>query len=288
MEHRSYKLRGSSDCPIAVYGISKPQLFTHWHPEPELLMVISGTLNCRLEDRDLTLTAGDILILNPNQLHGIRGYSDDHRFLNVIFSLEAIAMPHTHIFQRNFVAPLQDGRLQLPSLLRPEHPAYEAVSTAIRQIRKGDLYVDNSKLRRYTLTVAICAALQPYCKLTQAEDHRKSPEDRTVRKAMIYIHNLYAQPLTLEKIAAHVHLHPNYLSTIFKAQTGHTVTEHIAQTRVDAAKFLLRRDTLPMARVAELSGFPSERSFYRQFRQITGITPKNYQKQQLRSIAEYI
>jgi transcriptional regulator GlxA family with amidase domain len=74
-----------------------------------------------------------------------------------------------------------------------------------------------------------------------------------------------------------VHLHPNYLCNIFKDQTGHTVMEHLAMTRVDAAKFLLRRDALPMARVAELAGFPSERSFFRQFRLFTGMPPKAYQ-----------
>ena len=281
MAHRSYKLRGTPDCPIAVYGISKPTLFSHWHPEVELLMVTSGTLYCRLEEQDLQLNAGDILILNPNQLHTILGYSEDHRYINLIFALEAVAMPDTHIFQRNFVSPLADGLLQLPNLLQQEHPAYETISTAMLQLRKGDLYLDESKIFRYTQVVAICAALQPYCKLTQAEDHRQSPEDRSVRKAMIYIHNLYARPLTLGGIAKHVNLQPNHLCAVFKAQTGHTVMEHLAITRVDAAKFLLRRDSLPMARVAELAGFPSERTFFRQFQKIAGMSPKTYQKQQL-------
>ena len=280
MEHRSYKLRGTTDCPIAVYGISKPTLFSHWHPVVELLMVTSGTLFCRLEHRDMALNVGDIWVINPNQLHTILGYSEDHRYINVIFSMEAIAMPDSHIFQRNFVAPLAGGRLQLPNLLQSDHPAYETVAANMKQMRKGDLYLDDSKLFRYTQVVEICAALYPYCQLTQAEDHRQSPEDRTVRKAMIYIHNLYARPLTLGGIAKHVNLQPNHLCTIFKAQTGHTVMEHLAITRVDAAKFLLRRDSLPMARVAELAGFSSERTFFRQFKQVTGITPKTYQKQQ--------
>ena len=98
---------------------------------------------------------------------------------------------------------------------------------------------------------------------------------------MIYIHNLYARPLTLGGIAKHVNLQPNHLCAVFKAQTGHTVMEHLAITRVDAAKFLLRRDSLPMARVAELSGFPSERTFFRQFQKYAGMTPKAYQKQQM-------
>ena len=278
--HRSHKVRGMPDCPIAVYYSHRLVPISHWHPEVEFLMITAGTVLCRLESREMKLKAGDILIINPNQGHSLLEFSEDHRYVNVIFSLEAITMPDAHIFQKNFVGPLADGRLLFPNLLQPEHPAHGTVWAAIGSLSGGNLYLDETKLFRYTQIVAICAALQPYCTLTRATDHRQHPEERTVRKAMFYIHNRYSRPLPLEEIAKHVHLHPNYLSAVFKAQTGHTVTEHIARTRVDAAKFLLRRDALPMARVAELSGFPSERSFYRNFQKITGITPKAYQKEQ--------
>ena len=281
MEYRSYRLRGTPDCPVSVYTSNHKNKFSHWHPEVEVQLQLSGTMHCRLEDQDIFLGAGDILIINPNQFHKHISQSDDYRYIGVIFSPEIITMPEHHVFQKLFVAPLSDGRLQLPNVLQPDHPAYDIVAAAIKRITGGNLYLDDSKLLRYTQVVTMCAALQPHCTLTTPKDQRRAPEDRTVRRAMIYIHNFYAKALTLEQIAAHVHLHPNYLCNIFKASTGHTVMEHLAQTRVDAAKFLLRRDSLPMARVAELSGFPSERSFFRQFRQVTGITPKTYQKQQM-------
>ena len=282
MAHRYYKVRGTPDCPIAVYYNSKLVRLSHWHPEVEIMMITCGTVNCRLEEQEFNLKVGDILIINPSQAHSILSFSEDHRYINVFFSTEAIAMPNRHIFQQLFVAPLSDGRLQLPNLLQPGHPAYDTVSSLMAQLPRGSIHQDETKFTRYTQIVAICAAVQPYCSLTQASDHRQYPEERTVRIAMNYIHNLYFRPLTLTDIAAQVHLHPNYLSTIFKLQTGHTVTEHIAQTRVDAAMFILRRDALPMARVAELSGFPSERAFYRQFKKITGMSPKEYQIQQTR------
>ena len=109
-----------------------------------------------------------------------------------------------------------------------------------------------------------------------------------MRKVIMYLYFRYREPLTLEKIAAYAHLHPNYLCSIFKSYAGRTVMEQLTQTRVDAAKYLLRRDSLSMPQVAELTGFPSERTFYRQFKQLTGMTPKEYQKAQIRAYAEYL
>ena len=281
MQYRSYRLRGTPDCPVSVYTVNIEKHFSHWHPEVEIMMLFSGNLHCQLEDQIFSLNAGDILIINPNQFHREVSHSENYAHMSVIFSTEIIAMPEGHIFQKYFVAPLSDGRLQLPNLVRPDHPVYRTVYDALQKLAESRIYSEDSKLLRYTQIATICAALQPYCTLTTPKDLRQSPDEHSVQKAILYIHNLYATPLTLEKIAAHIPLHPTYLCKIFKAQTGHTVMEHLAQTRVDAAKFLLRRDALPMARVAELSGFPSERSFYRQFKAVTGITPKTYQKQQL-------
>ena len=132
MRYRSYRLRGTPDSPIAVYCNSERfHPIVHWHPEIELILILTGSLTCRLEDQKITLHTGDIFIFNPNQLHDISSCSEDYQFINIIFSLEAIAMDDAHIFQRNFVAPLADGRLQLPNILRSDHPAHAAVASAI-------------------------------------------------------------------------------------------------------------------------------------------------------------
>ncbi len=286
LEKRSYKLLGTPDCPISVYTRVRTTVSTRRHPEVELITLHSGTLHCRLDNKEITLAPGDILIINPNQLHAITGFPDGQRHFNVIFSLEAISMPQSHPFQKNFVAPLSEGRLLLPNLLQKSHPAYDTVHSILAQLPQGNPHTEEIKVFRYTRIIALCAALMPYCTHNQMEMPQQSPEDLTVRQVMIHIHFHYNKPLTLSLLASHVHLHPNYLCKLFKSYTGQTIIEHLTQTRVEAAKFLLRRDSLPMTRVAELTGFPSERAFYRSFKQVTGITPKAYQKQQVLAAAD--
>ncbi|MBR4864060.1 MAG: helix-turn-helix transcriptional regulator [Oscillospiraceae bacterium] len=287
MEHKTYKLRGVPDCPISVYNPPiKP--FSGLHPEVELILNETGVLHCKLEQQDILLKEGEILIVNPNHFHAILDRDVTRKYGNVIFSLDAITMPNSHLFQRNFVIPLSEGRLLLPSVLHTEHPAYKTVLTAMQELRQGNPHTDEVKLQRYIHIIAICGALLPYCVTAQEMEQRHSPEDQTARQVMTHIHFYYHKPLTLQQLADYVHLHPNYLCHLFKAYTGHTVMEHLYQTRVEAAKFLLRRDSLPMPRIAELCGFPSERAFYRQFRKVTGTTPKSYQKQHIMSEAEYL
>lgn len=278
---RSYKQRGTPDCPIAMYPIrhgGKVIPYLHYHPELEFLFIFQGQVEFRLEKNILHLTAGDILFISPEQIHGHIGHSADARFTRLIFSLDAIAMPSEHAFQKEFVQPLQNNLLQLPSLLQPEHPAYEAVSDAIKDLDRCTINAPNWKLYRYSTVVSLCAIIAPWC--IHLDDSLKDvlPGNKIVRKVMLYIHNQYDAPLDLKTIAKHVHLHPNYLCTLFKEHTGQTVLQYLTRRRVEAAIFLLQDSDLPIEVIAEKSGFRSHGLFFRHFREVTGMTPKAFRQ----------
>lgn len=282
MEFRNYVVRGTPDCPISVYHSTKMIHRVNVHPELELILVLRGKVHCQMDGQTMLLTPGDIWVISPNQPHRILDTSKDLRFINVLFWAEAVSLPKEHIFQQSFVAPLWNGRIRLPSLLQQEHPAYQAVRSILEQLPPGFPQDEGGKIFRFSQIIALCAALQPYA-TSSAQSPRQFPEDHAMRKVIMYLYFHYREPLTLEKIAAYAHLNPNYLCNVFKSYAGRTVMEQLTQIRVDAAKYLLRRDSLSMPQVAELTGFPSERTFYRQFKQFTGMTPKEYQKEQFQA-----
>ena len=286
MEHRNYTLRGTPDCPISVYHSTRLRHRVSVHPELELILLLQGNILYQMDGQTTLLTPGDILIISPNHPHNILNTSKELRFINVLFWAEAVSMPKEHIFQQSFVAPLWKGKIRLPSLLQPGHPIYQTVRSILEQLPPGFPQDDHQKIFLFSQIIGLCAALQPYT-ASNSQHPRQFPEDQAMRKVIMYLYLHYREPLTLEKIATCVHLHPNYLCGVFKSYAGRTVMEQLTQTRVDAAKYLLRRDSLSMPQVAELTGFPSERTFYRQFKQLTGMTPKEYQKEQVRAYAEY-
>ena len=106
------------------------------------------------------------------------------------------------------------------------------------------------------------------------------PGHEGVKLCMRYIHNNHTEKVTLEQIANYCHLHPSYLCEVFKKYTGQSVFDYLTKVRVESAAGFLRREDLPVSKVAELSGFHSECFFYKKFKAIMGMTPKAYQKQQ--------
>ena len=196
----------------------------------------------------------------------------------IVFSPKAITMDADLFFQKEFVTPLAEGRLEMPALLQEGHPCYETVKQAILQIKSCPLYTKNYKQKRLLILMQICLALMPYCHVKEeiAVIPENAPEG--VKQCMRYIHNRYHTKLTLQDIAKHCYLHPNRLSAIFREFTGQSVFEYLTRFRIETAAGLLKREDLTAGKVAELVGFRSECLFYRKFKEIMGVTPKAYAK----------
>ena len=105
-----------------------------------------------------------------------------------------------------------------------------------------------------------------------------SEAQRVVRKAMVYIHGHYMEPISLENTAKHVHISKEYLARCFRQEMGITLVTYLNRYRVDQAKALLERGELNLTEIALETGFSSSAYFSRVFRQEVGITPRDYQR----------
>ena len=283
-ELRIYKPRGSQDCPIdAYYSTGGPahSAYAHWHPELEIMFVEKGSAVYQQGQQNLTLHVNDILITPPNTVHGLQAYNAELLARYIIIAPEAISMPPTHIFQKEFVAPLQQGRLVMPTLLRPGDPAHTILLPLMRQLRGCISYRPNYKRNRFSVAMAICTALVPFCRIADSQAPIPELPHRAILACMHYIQHNYSQRLTLASLAEQVQLQPDYLCTLFKKHTGQTVVEYITQVRVAAAANLLCSTQLLVSRIAEQVGYRSECLLYKNFKAIMGITPKAYRKQQI-------
>ncbi|MBY0095667.1 AraC family transcriptional regulator [Mesobacillus maritimus] len=100
---------------------------------------------------------------------------------------------------------------------------------------------------------------------------------KTVVSVQQYIYNHLYTKIDLETLAEHVHLHPNYLSRLFKQQVGVTISEYILQEKAKEAKNWLAYSELTITEIANQLNFHDQSHFIKTFKRIYGITPKQYQ-----------
>jgi AraC family transcriptional regulator len=91
-------------------------------------------------------------------------------------------------------------------------------------------------------------------------------------------------PPALEELAALCNMSPRQLTRGFRASRGHSIGDHIAQTRIDMAKRHLAT-AQSVKEIAFALGFASPSSFAFAFRRATGSTPRQFRQRRLPPVA---
>lgn len=85
--------------------------------------------------------------------------------------------------------------------------------------------------------------------------------------------------LGLAMIADRLRMTPQYISTVFKKNSGQNVLDYITRKRIDHAKRLLTENReLTVAQVAETVGYTTQVVFIRAFKKLEGIPPGKYRE----------
>ena len=108
---------------------------------------------------------------------------------------------------------------------------------------------------------------------------KMSNADSVVNRVRKFIAaNIKKEDLSREAVANAVYLNPDYLSRLFKQQTGVSLSEYIQQQRLTLAKRLLTQTRLPVGDIALNLGYSSFSYFTRVFKAATGYAPLEYRK----------
>ncbi len=99
---------------------------------------------------------------------------------------------------------------------------------------------------------------------------------KVIQEAKFYINEHYNNDISLKLVAEHVFLNANYFSTLFKEETGINFIDYLIDTRIVAAKELLKQPGVKIYEVARIVGYEEVASFNRVFKKNVGVTPKEY------------
>lgn len=85
--------------------------------------------------------------------------------------------------------------------------------------------------------------------------------------------------MSLDYLTEHFALCGKTIGAAIKRVTGMRFREYLVSLRIEHAKLLLLNTSLPIASVAEMSGYPNVSYFNRSFKEATNRTPSQYRKE---------
>jgi AraC-like DNA-binding protein len=247
----------------------------HVHDSFEILYLSSGQRYLFINDRTFKINEGDLILIHPNVLHKATS--------NEVLNCEGILL----YFDETYLSPNQSIRLILAPLFKNE-------TLLISLSLNERAYIDelfSKMLQEYQMkTTEFMLVMQAFflqllvflyrnIKDQQVTPFKHpSPIHEKVSEIASYINQHYSEELSLNSLASHFYISPNYLCKVFKEVTNFTLIEYLNNVRVKEGKRLLMESTVKVVEIAEKVGFGSITNFGRVFKEITGHAPLYYRK----------
>lgn len=117
--------------------------------------------------------------------------------------------------------------------------------------------------------------------ISRAEDRQSKSSRINIEAIKEYMTNNYGDNITLGGMSEKYHISKEYLSTLFKKETGTTFSDYLIEVRMEKAKSLIIEYNLPIQKVAEMTGYLDIAHFYKMFKKYFGTSPgkiRDYQK----------
>ncbi|MFD0681110.1 MULTISPECIES: response regulator transcription factor [unclassified Paenibacillus] len=190
-------------------------------------------------------------------------FTATEEYLNSWRNMELLDVKLLQEFQQSFVQILYHF-LQVKGFhshqIFTDHMSPERISTAARSVTDLQAWVKDS----LKTTVEYC---------------RVSEESETiVDKVKWYIKQNLGDSLSRDDIAKYVHVHPDYLSRLFKKETGIALIDYISEARIEIAKELLANTDLSVSGIAVSVGYSNFSYFAKMFKRATQLNPQEFRE----------
>lgn len=168
--------------------------------------------------------------------------------------------------------------LATPHMTLPPEQA-GAVFESLRLIRCVNGQPDNDldKLRSLSLAYYILSKLaaRQDPSATSSQAFKKQYVDQAVE----YIKSNFNRQFSIETLSKHLNLNRNYLTRVFKEQTGKSPHQYLNDYRLERAVQMLKDSSFSIEIISSSIGFDNPCYFSRVFKQYTGYPPAAYRKQ---------
>lgn len=253
--------------PYHAFVVENNNVGIHLHRHAEISYITDGMELFYIEDTPYKLYAGDLIIVFPNQLHKL--VTPDY--------CKAI----TCIFDANFTSDYTSllNNYHMDCCVFHKDELSPATLSALNPLAKTGI-TKSFKCRPLPFTE------KGYLSVILADlfsKHKLIAYDPTSPAFIVtaffnYVETHLGEDLSLTTIAKNLKLSSSHLSSLITYNTGQSPHTLVNARRLDHARTLLYKTNKPIHEIAKETGFSSERSFYRNFKEKYNKTPLEFRK----------
>ena len=271
--------RGTSDFPIEYYYVDttheRYHFPAHWHTEFEMVHILEGTLNIKLNNNSYTLRKGDVLFVNPETVHG--GVPENCLYECMVFKPDLL---FSETFGCRFFFESIVNREYILKEYFPSDSG-EAVFAAKEIFKAMSTRTPGYKFKvigAFYNFFGIVTDEHMYSVPTKNNGNMDNKDIIKLKRILSYIQEHYSENITLEEISEIIGVSAKYLCSFFKKMTGKTPFVYLNEYRIEQATQKLISSETSVTEIGFSCGFNDLSYFVKTFKQHRGVSPGQFRK----------
>lgn len=262
--------------PTVLYACKNKRTqsgFIHTHDHIELHFVLSGSGKYTIRDTKYNVAAGDLLLLNPGEMHAHICSAENPLFLFSV-GFEDICLKGRN--ENEFYFPNEQPVFHTSSDLKEKLTdlCYNMLNEESAPL-PGRYFMMRSYLTQMLILIirnnAGTASSVIKC------DFTSSQKSYVVKTILEYMQKHYQQKVSLDQIAGNMYISSVYISKVFKEETGNSPINHLIQIRLEKATELMSAEpSLTIKEIAKSVGYDDAYYFSRLFKKYYGVSPSQF------------
>jgi AraC-like DNA-binding protein/mannose-6-phosphate isomerase-like protein (cupin superfamily) len=236
----------------------------HVHNYTELFYIVGGQGQFCIDDELFSVSADQLVIVNPNIAHTEVSY-DDHPLEYIVIGIEGLELS---------VDGNNGGRFCIFSFPK-DNTALTCMQHILQEMQTREPH--HQTLCQAYMEILVVQLLRDasFSGASVSADPVNSRQCTMIRR---YIDNHYKEPLTLDLLAEKANVNKYYLSHIYKEAYGISPISYMIACRVKEGKRLLADTDLSLSQISSILGFSSPSYFSQSFHKAEGSSPVEYRK----------
>jgi len=245
-------------------------MMMHLHDCLEIGYCRSGTGVFLVGDKILPFSAGDMVVISEQEMHGICNRPGEESDWEFCFLLPA---PLVGV-ERETPEVLATGRLAGPSFSNVRRAGTDARLHQLLAVLLAELretppgYRSTVRALAWALMVALQRTAGP------ATEPQSTDAMARIAPALNYLAQHFAEPVRMETLMELCHASDSTLRRLFHRVVNSSPQDYLSRLRIHMAATLLRHTEHSVLEIALLVGYPTLSSFHRQFTRQMGMSPR--------------
>lgn len=251
---------------------------SHWHEEFEFLYFTKGNALVGCNSKQIHVKAGDLVIVNSNELHSCHNTGDELKYFCIIIDPVLLQSGIEDSCDLKYISPIKRNLILFSNKVRGDSSISECILKIVNENEKREIgYELEIKSLVYKLIVLL---LRGYVETVFAPREYLLREKRLkqINVVLKFIEDNYMSSLRTSDLAKLINVSEYYFCHVFKSATGKPLNEYVNLLRVGKADLLLRTTDFTITEIAFKSGFSDSNYFSRIYKKIKKCSPSDTRK----------